>query len=401
MSARIPWLGRVPALVCLLALALAHATGCGSDSSGKRSAPDGDGGAIGSGGSQASGGATTTGAGGATATGGTTAAGGATSQGGTAGSGSGGVATGGGAGAPDAGAPLPEAGTTDNGPAVDRTDPRLHEFTLDPKTVDPQAADYISDQFAQLDTRAAPLGLLVFFLPGANNTPSDWRNHGRKLAEFGFHVLIPHYDNAWGTACNGQPGSCNADTRWEALTGEDVSSVVDISRADSAEGRVLAMLGYLVTNDPGGDWGYYLNGDGTLRDDKVVMAGISHGATSAGLFGSRRAFHRVVMHSGGWGSVGSTPATPITEYYGLAHTGDPQFDAIVGSWESAGVPGAPTSLDGQGAPFGDSHRLITSATTTYPHCSVVVHSSSPTNPDGSYVFEPAWRYLYGAPNAPP
>ena len=176
--------------------------------------------------------------------------------------------------------------------------------------------------------------------------------------------------------------------------------MVDISRADSAEGRALTMLEHLSAAHPGGDWGYYLESDGSLRDAQVIMAGISHGATSTGLFASRRPFWRAVMHSGGYGAVGSDPATPLSVYYGLSHTDDPQHAGHLSSWESAGMLGAPTSIDGQAAPFGGEHRLITSEPNVYPHCSVVVHSSSPTNPDGSYIFEPAWRYLYGVAELP-
>jgi hypothetical protein len=211
----------------------------------------------------------------------------------------------------------------------------------------------------------------------------------------GFHVLIPHYNNSWGNACSGQGGSCNSDTRWEALTGEDVSAVIDVSRADSAEGRVLAMLAHLRTADPQGDWGYYLNDDESLRDAEVIIAGISHGATSTGLFASRRTFFRAVMHSGGFGAVGDNPATPVSRHYGLSHTDDDQHAAHLSSWQAAGLPGSPASIDGQTPPFGGAHRLITSEPNSYPHCSVVVHSSSPTGQDGSYIFEPAWRYMYG------
>jgi hypothetical protein len=298
------------------------------------------------------------------------------------------------AGPPRDGAPELDAGEAgDPGPDVDRTDPRLHEFTLDPTDLDPDASDYISDQFAQLNTRTEPLGKLVVFLPGANNTPGAWRDHGRKLAEFGFHVVIPHYNNAWGSACSGQPGSCNADTRWEALTGEDTSSVIVASRADSAEGRVIRILQHLTGEHPGGDWGYYLDGD-ALRYARVIIAGISHGASSTGLWASRRTFWRAVMHSGGWGGVGDDPMTPISEYYGLSHTEDEQHPAHLSSWEDAGMLGSPTSLDGASPPFGDAHQLITSAESSYPHCSVAVHDSSPR--DGmAFVFEPAWRHLYG------
>jgi hypothetical protein len=303
----------------------------------------------------------------------------------------------GGATGPDGGS-FDAAGTDagepgDPGPDVDRTDPQLHEFTIDPSSIDPAVSDYIEDQFAQLDTRVEPLGKLVVFLPGANNTPGAWRDHGRLLASFGFHVIIPHYNNAWGSACSGQPGSCNADTRWEALTGEDTSSVIVASRADSVEGRVIRILQHLTTEHPGGDWGYYLDGD-ALRYDRAIIGGISHGASSTGLYASRRPFWRAVMHSGGWGGVGDDPMTPIMEYYGLSHTADEQHAAHLSSWEDAGMLGSPTSIDGATPPYGDARQLITSEASSYPHCSVAVHSSSP-RVGSDLVFEPAWRYLYG------
>jgi hypothetical protein len=236
----------------------------------------------------------------------------------------------------------------------------------------------------------------VLFLSGYTNTPASWRDHGRELASFGFHVVEPHYSNSW--SCGGMGGDCNENTRWEALTGEDVSTVIDTSRADSAEGRVITMLQYLRDEHPGGDWGYYLEDDDTLRDEHVIIAGISHGASSTGLFATRRQFHRAVMHSGGWWNVGDDPATPVSEFYGLAHTDDDQYDGIISAWEAAGMLGTPTTIDGATPPYGDAHQLISSEFSTYPHCCVVVHSSTPMNGE-DFLFEPAWRYMYGAPQA--
>jgi hypothetical protein len=278
------------------------------------------------------------------------------------------------------------------------TAPQLYEFELDPLALDPTVADSFDTQYAQLDTRTTPVGKLIVFLSGSTNTPADWRDHGRKLAEFGFHVLIPHYDNRWSNenVCAGMGSSCSLDTRWEALVGEDTSAAVDIARADSAEGRVVKMLEHLTTAHPGGDWGWFLDANGAPRYAEMVIAGISHGAASTGLYAARRAFSRAVMHSGSpAGDPNDPKLTPLSEWYAFAHTGDPAYDAIVNGWASFGLLGDPTSIDGSSAPFGDSHRLITSEASTYPHCSVAVHSSSPTDNGGAFLFEPCWRYLYG------
>jgi hypothetical protein len=283
-----------------------------------------------------------------------------------------------------------DAGPSPAGPDVDRKDAKLREFAFEPDDLDSAAVDSLMTEYAFLDTRSAPLGKLVIFLGGFTNPPAAWANHGRKLAEFGFHVVLPAYNNRWDS-CDGP--NCNENTRWEALSGEDVSSAIVASRTDSAEGRVIAILQHLVTQDPGGDWGYYLDGD-ALRYERVIIAGISHGASSTGVYAKRRAFWRAVMHSGGWSSPGASPATPVSEWYGLAHTDDDSFDPIVKSWDDAKMLGERTSIDGQSAPFGDAHKLITSEANTYPHCSVAVHESSPMS-GGKYVFEPAWRYMYG------
>lgn len=288
-------------------------------------------------------------------------------------------------------------GTTsgvDDGPNVDVSDPQLYEFELDPAKLDPSVVYNLEVQYAHLDTRAEPIGKLVIFLSGFTNTPSSWRNHGRQLAGHGFHVVEPDYANDWD--CAGAGGTCSVDTRWEALMGEDVSDVIDISRADSAEGRVITMLQHLEQIHPGGDWGWYLDDDDTLRYEHVIIAGISHGAASTGLYATRRPFHRAVMHSGGWSGVDERSATPADAFYGLSHVDDEQHPSHLSAWESAGLPGIPTIIEDVPPPYGDSHRLIATTPNGYPHCSVCVSGDSPIDGD-QYVFDPAWRTMYGAP----
>ncbi len=278
-------------------------------------------------------------------------------------------------------------------PDVDLTDPQLYEFELDPVELDPTVEDAIALQYAHLDTRAEPQGKLVFFLSGFTNTPAAWRNFGAHLAGYGFHVVEPHYANDW--SCDGSP-DCNSNTRWEALIGEDHSPVIDISRADSAEGRVVTILEHLDEVHPGGDWAFYLDGAGGLRYEHVIIAGISHGASSSGLYATRRPFHRAVMHSGGWGNVDASTMTPVDVMFGLSHVADEQHAGHLNAWESAGLPGAPVVADTMKPPYGDSHRLIVQTPNGYPHCSVVVSGDSPVV-DDEYVFDPAWRTMYGAP----
>jgi len=285
----------------------------------------------------------------------------------------------------------------DEGPDVDVSDPQLYEFELDPLELDPSVVENLEVQFAHLDTRAEPIGKLIIFLSGFTNTPSSWRNHGRQIAGHGFHVVEPDYSNDW--SCGGAGGTCSVDTRWEALMGEDLSDVIDISRADSAEGRVVTMLRHLEQIHPGGDWGWYLNDDDTLRYEHIIIAGISHGAASTGLYATRRPFHRAVMHSGGWGAVDETSATPADAFWGLTHVDDKQHPGHLSAWESAGLPGIPTVIEDVPPPYDGSHRLVATTPNGYPHCSVCVSGDSPLDGE-EYVFDPAWRTMYGAPQLP-
>jgi hypothetical protein len=59
----------------------------------------------------------------------------------------------------------------------------------------------------------------------------------------------------------------------------------------------------------------------------------------------------------------------------------------------------PTIIEDVPPPHGDSHRLIATTPNGYPHCSVCVSPDSPTD-GGQYVFDPAWRTMYGAPQLP-
>ena len=285
-------------------------------------------------------------------------------------------------------------GAVDDFPDVDVSDPQLYEFELDPAELDPTVQVNLEVQYAHLDTTAQPIGKLVIFLSGFTNTPSSWRNHGRQIAGWGFHVVEPDYSNDWD--CAGQGGTCSLDSRWEALMGEDVSTLIDVGRNDSAEGRVVVMLRHLEQIHPGGDWGFYLNDDDTLRYEHIVIAGISHGAASTGLYATRRPFSRAVMHSGGWWDVDDTSETPVSEFFGITHVDDDQHQGHLDAWENAGLPGVPTVLEDVPPPYGDSHRIVATTPNGYPHCSVCVSGDSPIMGD-EYVFDPAWRYMYGAP----
>ncbi len=152
-----------------------------------------------------------------------------------------------------------------------------------------------------------------------------------------------------------------------------------------------------MKQDPGGDWGYFLEGGKPYWPD-IIIAGHSHGASSAGFIGTIRPASRVVMLSGpldsGQAWLKVKPVTPIDRFYGFTHAADAQHAGHLVSFADMMLPGAPASVDGAAAPYGNSHRLQSSATVTDGHGSTTPSGASP-KVAGAYVYAPVWATMFG------
>jgi hypothetical protein len=262
---------------------------------------------------------------------------------------------------------------------VDRSDPQLFSFAFTAKEADDSASVALGKQNAVLDTRVQPLGKLVVFLHGAGAPTSCGGGALSKLvASWGFHWFAPCYLS--------DIGGC----RLEAIEGVDHHAFIDVKPPDSVERRVVQGLHHLATENAQGDWLYYLDGD-KPKWSQIIISGISHGASSAGLLGMYRNVSRVVMLSGpldlnqAW--LKQTPITPIDRYFGFTHTLDEQHEGHLAAFETLKLPGTPTIVDGGAAPYGGSHRLVTSLP------SADGHSSTGDGNIESYV--PVWQTMYG------
>ena len=330
--------------------------------------------------------ASATGAGGAS-----TGAGGA---GGTAQGSGGATATTGSGGPGGPGGAGGSGGAADPGPNVDTSSPQLYTLNFKANEADPAAKTKLGVQPAYLDTRVTPRGLLVVYLHGAGSPGTCGSTaHEQQIASLGFHVMGPCYTSDYGI------GNCDDDIegcRLEAFEGQDHHPFIAITPPESIETRVAKGLSYLQTKNPEGDWTYYLDGD-KPRWSKIIISGISHGASTSGIIGLHRSTNRVVMLSGpldtdqAW--LKKTPLTPKERFFGFTHTADPQHPGHLAAFESLGLPGKPTSVDGAMPPYGATHRLMTSAMTSDGHSSVQAGGSSPKM-GMAYVFAPVWSYLY-------
>lgn len=276
-------------------------------------------------------------------------------------------------------------------------DGKRHDFTFKANDADPAAKQSLGNQGAYLDTGVKSKGKLVVYLHGASDAALTNCTNGEVanvVTAMGYHLFTPCYNSYYGVdKCKDDIGGC----RLEAFEGVDHTPVIDIAPADAIEPRIVAAMKYLKTKYPGGDWGYFLDGDKPRWSD-IIIAGISHGASSAGIIGKVRATERVVMLSGpldtkqAWLSM--TSLTPVDRVFGFTHTADPQHPGHLEAFETMKLPGTPTSVDGAKSPYGGSHRLQTSAATSDGHSSTQPGGSSPKS-GGMYVFLPVWKYLFG------
>jgi hypothetical protein len=290
--------------------------------------------------------------------------------------------------------------------------PRLFEHALSPAALDPAVDAYRDDGFALRDTRVPGADLLVVYLVGAGGKPKGSLPMLRVLASFGLHVVAPHYANDYGISkCDAgtEPDDdCHRRIRLEAFEGVDHSRHIVISRRSSIEGRVVRMLDHLGTADPGGDWARFANGPAGPRWDRIIVAGHSHGASTAGLVGAIRRVHRVVMLSGPFDNRAGTPAPwtssrPLTtrsRFYAFSHTHESQHAGHLAVWAAMGLPALGPVVDVALAspPYGASHQLVTSlpvAPHDSAHASTSAGGDTPQLPDGSHRYLPVWRYLFG------
>jgi hypothetical protein len=299
--------------------------------------------------------------------------------------------------------------------------PRRYEFTARASQIDPRVRPHPEIDFvfekggkpadvenAAVDTRVKPRGRLVIWLMG-HSAPLFER-----VNSYGLHAIRVHYANGWfGRFGNAAPQGDDkflGRIRLEAATGEDFSDVVNIPKPDGMMERTLQFVKWLARENPQGRWDYFLTADQSgLRWDRVIIAGSSHGSTTAARFAKHQKVDRVVMFCGPrdqletWQALPS--ATPPGRFFGFSHVLDGGWtgDHYCRSWELLGLHefGPIVNVDRTKPPYGHTRRLITDANVKddpkRAHSSVVPGGAAVKDAAGNFVHEDAWRYLFTQP----
>lgn len=303
------------------------------------------------------------------------------------------------------------------------SDPRPQRYELsarasqiDPRTRPHPEIDFVFEkggkpvdvEQAAVDTRVRPAGKLVIWLMGYSAPLFE------RVNSYGLHVLRVHYANGWFGQFGKEPPPADdkflGKIRLEAATGEDFSDAVEIPKPDGMMERSRQLVQWLAEHNPPGRWDYFLSDDRqSLRWDRVIMAGSSHGSTTAARFAKHQRVDRVVMFCGPrdqyetWQALPS--ATPANRYFAFSHVLDGGWTGhhYDRSWELLGLNqfGPIVDVDQAAPPYGNTRRLITNADVNHDarraHSSVVPGGAAVKDASGAFVHEVVWRYLFTHP----
>jgi hypothetical protein len=264
----------------------------------------------------------------------------------------------------------------------DDPNPQRYNITARASEIDPRVKSHPEIEFllekdgkpqdlegAAVDTRVAPLGKLVIWLMGPSPALFD------EVTGYGLHAIHVHYARGWfpkfGDAAPAGDTNFLGKIRLEAATGQDVSPVVDIPEPDGMMERAFQLVKHVAAKNPQGRWDCFLSDDGKgLRWDRVILAGSSHGSTTAARFAKHVKVDRVVMFCGPrdqfetWQSLPS--ATPANRYLAFSHVLDTGWTGghYCRSWELLGLHafGPIVNVDQTKPPYGNSRRLIPTPT---------------------------------------
>ncbi len=299
--------------------------------------------------------------------------------------------------------------------AFDDPHPQRYELAARASQIDASAREHPEIDFvftkqgkpsdtehAAVDTRVPPRGKLVIWLMGYGSPLFE------RVSGYGLHAIQVHYANGWfGKLSKQAPASDDkflGKIRLEAATGEDFSDAVNIPKPDGMMECAFQFVKWLAKENPQGRWEFFLADDRKgLRWDRVIMAGSSHGSTTAARFGIHQRVDRVVMFCGPrdqyetWQSLPS--ATPSNRFFGFSHVLDGGWtdDHYCRSWELLGLQkyGPIVNVDQSQPPYDNTRRLITSADVKNDvrraHSSVTPGGAAVKDAQGRFVHEAVWR----------
>ena len=264
---------------------------------------------------------------------------------------------------------------------IDAATAQNKQFTFTAKLLDPLAGTSKTDthatsnEFGFVDTKKTVQGKLVMTLGGIGGCCGQGGIGGFAVG-LGFH----HLGIAMQTAISSAPDEYKkvpeamrtdeqnrqmGDARMEAWDGKDRVSWLEINEHDSFAYRAALGLKFMQAQDPGGDWEYFLNADGSVRWSDVYLVGYSYGSQTLAVVAKYVRIGRGIATSGPenegfpnatW--IKAPSLTPQARMYGLfgsSNLGDKVETTTAAGWLA---PPLTVNAGAAAGSFGTAHLLI-------------------------------------------
>jgi hypothetical protein len=228
-----------------------------------------------------------------------------------------------------------------------------------------------------------------------------------QAAALGYHVITLTYPNTISAAsCNKEPDpKAFENFRMSIIAGGD-SPHITISRTNSIENRLIKLLQLLAKKSPKEAWDTFLNADGSIKWEKIAVAGQSQGGGHAALIGVHHEVSRVICFGApkdysvalkgpaAWYALKSE--TPKGRFFAFNHQQDHQGCTPAQQLENLRALGlealgAPVMVEHSKPPFENSRVLMTN----YPGTKVDSRTAHGTmvSPKNEERFGGVWRYM--------
>jgi len=176
---------------------------------------------------------------------------------------------------------------------------QVNAFMVEPIDTD---SNYDANQNPHLviEKESSTEDRLFLFLGGTESSPNSYSNFSNAIANCGFDVINLSYPNDLAAASLGNDSDSLVFNKYreEICFGSQVSNDVDVNALNSINTRLLKLLLYLTTNNPGHNWDDYLLDSETVDWSKVIISGHSQGSGHACYIGKSKLVERILMFSG-------------------------------------------------------------------------------------------------------
>ena len=219
---------------------------------------------------------------------------------------------------------------------------RTHWFRMSAvvhETVVPNKRNYAA--------RSDASGPLLLFLPATGQQPGDYTRFLRLAADDGYHVLGLDYWNLGHSVAStcAKVASCYGAVQQNRFDGSHPFPKSHVAAQDSVLGRLKPALAYLRRSDPHGGWGRYLVDGGSVRWDRIVLAGHSQGGGESAYIAHTHRVEGALLFGSPIITDGTTAATwlstpsrtPASRIYAFDNTSDHFWPRIEASWQRLGL----------------------------------------------------------------